>query len=216
MLSNFALLLVVFKRHRGCERVNIEVAGWLTRAKTFAAVAGPFFCFCSCSCDQVGPTTSAQAPTGQQKLVFLSSVVALSSSIVGWSRRLAAINNDRRPGHHPIRSSLSGTLSPDSARIGSATQGTFLVSSHLSSDTVSALGKVWVRTKLQALVYDILPSTTAIFSYAIGSRKLSANKHFFVGAQTVVSLLQATQIKQGVPFIAANKVYTSANKTTIV
>ena len=29
--------------------------------------------------------------------------------------------------------------------------------------------------KLQALVYDILPSTTAAFSYAIGSRKLSAN-----------------------------------------
>ena len=31
-------------------------------------------------------------------------------------------------------------------------------------------------TKLQALVYDILPSTTAVFSYAIGSRKLSANE----------------------------------------
>ena len=29
-----------------------------------------------------------------------------------------------------------------------------------------------------------------------------------VGAQTVVSLLQATQIKQGVSFIAANEVYT--------
>ena len=62
-------------------------------------------------------------------------------------------------------------------------------------------------TTLQALVYDILPSTTAIFSYAIGSRKLSANEQFFVGAQTVVSLLQTTQIKQGVSFIAANKVY---------
>ena len=33
--------------------------------------------------------------------------------------------------------------------------------------------------KLQALVYDILPSTTAVFSYAIGSRKLSANEQFF-------------------------------------
>ena len=72
--------------------------------------------------------------------------------------------------------------------------------------------------KLQALVYDIFPSTTAVFSYAIRSRKLSANEHFFVvvvGAQTVVSLLQTTQIKQGVSFIAANKVYTSTNKTTI-
>ena len=70
--------------------------------------------------------------------------------------------------------------------------------------------------KLQALVYNILPSTTAGFSYAMGSRKLSANEQFVVGAQTVVSLLQTTEIKQGVSFIAANKVYTSANKTTIV
>ena len=71
--------------------------------------------------------------------------------------------------------------------------------------------------KLQALAYDILPSTTAaVLSYAIGSRKLSANEQFFVGAQTLVSLLQTNQIKQGVSFIAANKVYTRANKTTIV
>ena len=71
--------------------------------------------------------------------------------------------------------------------------------------------------KLQALVYDILSSTTAVFSYAIGSRKLSANEQvFFVGGQTVMSLLQTTEIKQGVSFLAANKVYTSTNKTTIV
>ena len=54
---------------------------------------------------------------------------------------------------------------------------------------------------LQALVYDILPSTTAVFSYVIGSRKLSANEQFFfVGTQTVVSLLQATQIISDVCF----------------
>ena len=70
--------------------------------------------------------------------------------------------------------------------------------------------------KPQALVYDILPSTTAVFSHVIGSWKLWANEQFFVGAQIVVSLLQTTQIKQGVSFIAANKVYTSTNKTTIV
>ena len=70
--------------------------------------------------------------------------------------------------------------------------------------------------KLQALVYDIFPLTTAVFSYAIGFRNLSANEQFFVGAQTVVSLLQTTQIKQGVSFIAANKGYTSTDKTTIV
>ena len=57
------------------------------------------------------------------------------------------------------------------------------------------------HVKLQALVYDILPSTTAVFSYAIGPRKLSANEQFVVvvvggggGVQTVVSLLQITQI----------------------
>ena len=33
--------------------------------------------------------------------------------------------------------------------------------------------------KVQALFYDILPSTIAVFSYAIGSRKLSANEQFF-------------------------------------
>ena len=75
---------------------------------------------------------------------------------------------------------------------------------------------VWVGLKLQALVYDIFPSTTAVFSYVIGSWKLSANEQFFVGAQTVVSLLQTTEIKQGVSFTAANKVYTSTYKNTIV
>ena len=70
--------------------------------------------------------------------------------------------------------------------------------------------------KLRALVYDILPSTAAVFSYAIGSRKLSANEQFFVGAQTVVSLLQTTEIKQSLSFIATNKIYTSTNKATIV
>ena len=70
--------------------------------------------------------------------------------------------------------------------------------------------------KLQALVYDILPSTTAVFSYAIGSRKLSANEQFFVGAQTVVSLLQTTQIISDICFITDHVAYASSNKTKIV
>ena len=49
--------------------------------------------------------------------------------------------------------------------------------------------------KLQALVYDILPSTTAVFSCAIGSRKLLAKEQFFVGAQTVVSVEKIPSIK---------------------
>ena len=78
------------------------------------------------------------------------------------------------------------------------------------------VGKRWgYMPKLQALVYNILPSTTAVFSYVTGSRKLSANEQFFVGAQTVVSLLQTARTKQGVSFIADNKSDTSTNKTSI-
>ena len=84
----------------------------------------------------------------------------------------------------------------------------------------TAARKAWPRDsmqrKLQALVYDILPSTTAVFSYAIGPRKLSANEQFFVGAQTVVSLLQTTQIISDVCFVSDHVAYPSSNKTTIV
>ena len=74
-----------------------------------------------------------------------------------------------------------------------------------------------ILPKLQALVYDILPSTTAVFSYAVGSTKLSANEQFFfVGAQTVVSLLQTTQIISAVCFITDHVAYASSNKTKIV
>ena len=62
---------------------------------------------------------------------------------------------------------------------------------------------------LQALVYDILPSTTAVFSYARGSRKLSAVSCWF----PVVGLLQTTQIKQGESFIAPTKFTPAQIKT---
>ena len=75
---------------------------------------------------------------------------------------------------------------------------------------------VWSARELQALVYDILPSTTAVFRYAMGSRKLSANEQFFVGAQSVVSLLQTTQIISDVCFITDHVAYASSNKTKIV
>ena len=48
-------------------------------------------------------------------------------------------------------------LPPNSARFSYATEGVVFISAHLSTDAVSALRKVWVLTKLQALVYDILP-----------------------------------------------------------
>ena len=70
--------------------------------------------------------------------------------------------------------------------------------------------------KLQALVYDTLPSSTAVFSNAIGSRKLSANEQFFVGAQVVLSLLQTTQITSGISFTTDRGAYAGSNKTKIV
>ena len=51
--------------------------------------------------------------------------------------------------------SLSGTFLRTLARTGYATEGALLISAQLSSNTVSALRKVWVLIKLQALVYDI-------------------------------------------------------------
>ena len=44
------------------------------------------------------------------------------------------------------------------------------------------------QCKLQALVYDTLPPTTAIVDYVIGLEKLSANQQFLGDAQTAVSL----------------------------
>ena len=44
------------------------------------------------------------------------------------------------------------------------------------------------KHKLQALVHDTLPPTTAIVDYAIGLEELSANEQFFDDAQTAVSL----------------------------
>ena len=69
---------------------------------------------------------------------------------------------------------------------------------------------------LQALVYDSLASTTAVFSYAIRSRKLSANEQFFVGAQTVV-IKFVTNNSDYIRRLFYNYVfYASWNKTTLV
>ena len=44
------------------------------------------------------------------------------------------------------------------------------------------------KDKFEALVYDTLPSTTAIVHYAIGLEKLSPKEQFFDDAQKAVSL----------------------------
>ena len=68
--------------------------------------------------------------------------------------------------------------------------------------------KHWFTTSfLQPLPYLITP---------LGPENCQITSSFFVGAQAVVSSLQTTQIKQGVSFIAASKVYTTTNKTTII
>ena len=59
---------------------------------------------------------------------------------------------------------------------------------HFDSDWLQPRADTAVIRKLQALVYDILPPTTAMVDYAIGLEKLSANEQFFEDAQTAVSL----------------------------
>ena len=45
---------------------------------------------------------------------------------------------------------------------------------------------------------------------------MSVNEQFFVGAQTVVSLLQRTQIIPDVSFLTDHAAYASSNKTKII
>ena len=70
-----------------------------------------------------------------------------------------------------LRASLSGTFL-HTARTGYATEGALIISAQLSTDTVSALRKVLVMDllKLQALVYDILPSILATLEEGTGKR----------------------------------------------
>ena len=75
-------------------------------------------------------------------------------------------------------------------------------------------GEGYPDPKLQVLVYDNLPTTTAAFSYAIENCQLTSR--FFVGAQAVVSLLQTTQTVPDVCFIIDHVAYGSSNKTKIV
>ena len=78
---------------------------------------------------------------------------------------------------------------------------------HLCSYNLSRNSKHWL----------ILPSTIAVFRYVIGPRKLSANERCFVsGGQTVVGLLQTTQIIPDISFLTDHVAYTSSNKTNIV
>ena len=70
--------------------------------------------------------------------------------------------------------------------------------------------------KLQALVYDILPLTTAVFSYAIGPRKLPANEQFFCWCSNSSRFVtNTTQVISDVCFITDHVAYASSNKNKI-
>ena len=65
------------------------------------------------------------------------------------------------------QSTLAATPVPPSTTFTTTTPTTPSLARHPERSVISVMGR------LQALVYGILPSTTAVFSYAIGSRKLS-------------------------------------------
>ena len=77
--------------------------------------------------------------------------------------------------------------------------------------------------KFQALVYDILPPTTAVIDYALGRRQLSASEQFFVVAQVAVSLRRNSNyirffvvVVVCFVFVTAHVAFASTNKTQIV
>ena len=71
-------------------------------------------------------------------------------------------------------------------------------------------------TKLPALVYDILPPATAVIGYPTGLRKLLANRHFFAGAQTAVSLEKMARIASAISFRTVHTAYAITNETKII
>ena len=73
--------------------------------------------------------------------------------------------------------------------------------------------------RLQALVYDILPSTTVVFSYVMGSRKLSANEQFCCCCcccSNSSTFITNNSNKTRRVIYSRQEVYTSINKTTVV
>ena len=72
------------------------------------------------------------------------------------------------------------------------------------------------RGTLQTLVYDILPPATAVFSYAIGSRKLSANEQFFCWCSNSSEFVTNNSNKTRRVIYSRQQSFHHTNKTTIV
>ena len=63
-------------------------------------------------------------------------------------------------------------------------------------DVVCLISDHSTHPSLQALVYDILLSTTAVFSCAIGSKNCQLTSSFFVGAQNSSKFVTNNSIYQ--------------------
>ena len=83
-------------------------------------------------------------------------------------------------------------------------------SSELVEGNASVPSELWSQLQRKLSQFSVQTPSTGLWhpsfnhcriSYAIGPSKLSANEQFFVGAQTVVSLLQTTQIISGICFM---------------
>ena len=130
-------------------------------------------------------------------------LLALTFSCQGHNDDNGRRRSERRHGQRP-REEIDAALSAATQRL--ALQHRHRTREAPSADAqtgFAANSKHWFTTSfLQPLPYLVTPRVP---------EKMSANEQLFVGAQTVVCLLQTTQIKQGVSFIAANKVYISTN-----
>ena len=75
---------------------------------------------------------------------------------------------------------------------------------------------MWAGSELQALVY-ILSPTTAITDYAIGLRKLSAKRQFFINAKKKIKKIGSKIVTDDSDYIRPPALLTPAQtKTKIV
>ena len=82
---------------------------------------------------------------------------------------------------------------------------------NLSTPTGHTLGG-----KLQAPVYENLPSTNTVFSYAIGSKKLSDNEQFFCWSSDSSKFVTNNSAKTRRFIYSRQQSLHQTNKTTIV
>ena len=83
-------------------------------------------------------------------LVYIREVHLLSGCYhcgSGWKVGISYLPEMNQNDKHTLQASLFGTVPPNSALTGYATEGTLLTSARLSTDSVSALRQAWILTK---------------------------------------------------------------------